>query len=231
MKIVGRSASPWPAGQELARLGPPFHGLADQLVYEVHGGAPVQKISVSAANGSFNPCVRLFGHNFCICLYIQFIGVYWRVPNGLVARYDVLGKGVGPAGLLPLHGRSSLRNICIRTPNWVNQVSNSLILTSSSTWKCQIWHLTMFIVVPSYIHVSQSLHMLHLVLFLAYSERNLAKHFRPPKLVEFVSLKQIMHRNIFIPLCLPRRWWSMLSLTTTNTCCTNINVYLVFFNL
>jgi len=96
-------------------------------------------------------------------------------------------------------------------------VSILIISMSSSTWQCQIWNLTMFMVVSSYIHVSQSLHMLHLVLFLAYSERNLAKHFRPPKLVEFVSLKQIMHRNIFIPLCLPRSWWSILSLTTTNT--------------
>ena len=57
----------------------------------------------------------------------------------------------------------------------------------------------MFIVVPSYIHVSQSLHMLHLVLLLAYSEHNPAKHLKPPKLMEFVSLTQIMHRNIFIP--------------------------------
>ena len=76
LKVVGRPASPRPAGQELARLGPPFHGLADQHVYEVHGGAPVQKISASAENGSFNPCARPFGHNFCICLYIQFIGVH-----------------------------------------------------------------------------------------------------------------------------------------------------------
>ena len=57
----------------------------------------------------------------------------------------------------------------------------------------------MLIVVSSYIHVSQSLHMLHLVLLLAYSEHNPAKHLKPPKLVEFISLKQIMHRNIFIP--------------------------------
>ena len=57
----------------------------------------------------------------------------------------------------------------------------------------------MFIMVPSYIHVSPSLHMLHLVLFLAYYEHNPAKHLKPPKLVEFVSLKQIMHRNMFIP--------------------------------
>ena len=57
----------------------------------------------------------------------------------------------------------------------------------------------MFMVVSSYIHVSQSLRMLHLVLFLAYSEYNPAKHLKPPKLVEFVSLKQIMHKNMFIP--------------------------------
>ena len=86
LKIVGRPASPRLAGLELAHLGPPFHGLADQHVYEVHVGAPVQKISVSAANGSFNPCARPFSHNFCICLYIQYVGVHWRVPNGLVAR-------------------------------------------------------------------------------------------------------------------------------------------------
>ena len=54
-------------------------------------------------------------------------------------------------------------------------------------------------VVSSYIHVSQSLHMLHLVLFLAYFENNPVKHLKPPKLVKFVSLKQIMHRNMFIP--------------------------------
>ena len=52
--------------------------------------------------------------------------------------------------------------------------------------------------ISSYIHVSQSLHMLHLVLFLAYSEHNPAKHLKPPKLVEFVSSKKIMFRNIFI---------------------------------
>jgi len=41
--------------------------------------------------------------------------------------------------------------------------------------------------------------MRHLVLFLAYSEPSPAKHLKPPKLVKFVNLKQIMHRNIFIP--------------------------------
>ena len=41
--------------------------------------------------------------------------------------------------------------------------------------------------------------MLHLVLFRAYFGHNPAKHLKPPKLVEFISLKQIMHRNIFIP--------------------------------
>ena len=97
----------------MARLGPPFHGLADQLVYEVHGGAPVQKISVSAANESFNPCARPFGHIFGICLYLQCIGVHWRVPNGLVARNDVFGKGVGLAGLQPLHNTSPKLVICI----------------------------------------------------------------------------------------------------------------------
>ena len=88
-----------PAGLELAHLGPPFHKLADKRVHEIHSGAPGQKISVSAANGSFNPCARPFGHNFCICLYIQFIGVHWRVSSGLVARQDVFCKGAGPAGL------------------------------------------------------------------------------------------------------------------------------------
>ena len=68
-------------------------------MYEVHGGAPVQKISVSAANGSFNPCARSFGHNFCLCLYNQFIGLHWRVSSGLVARQDVFRRGAGPAGL------------------------------------------------------------------------------------------------------------------------------------
>ena len=91
------------------------------------------------------------------------------------------------------------RNFSVRTPNWVIQVSILIISMSSSTWQCQIWNLTMFVVVSSYIHVSQSLHMLHLVLFLAYSEHNLTKHLKPPKLVEFVSLKQIMHKNMFIP--------------------------------
>ena len=68
-------------------------------MHEVHSGSSGQKISVSAANGSFNPCARPFGHIFGICLYLQCIGVHWRVPNGLVARNDVLGKGVRPAGL------------------------------------------------------------------------------------------------------------------------------------
>ena len=51
----------------------------------------------------------------------------------------------------------------------------------------------------SYVHVSPSFNMRHLVLFLAYSEPSPAKHLKPPKLVKFVNLKQIMHRNIFIP--------------------------------
>jgi hypothetical protein len=41
--------------------------------------------------------------------------------------------------------------------------------------------------------------MLHLVLFLAYSEHNPAKNLKPTKFVEFVSTKLIMHRNIFVP--------------------------------
>ena len=113
LKVAGRPASPRPAGLELARLGPLFHRLADQHVYEVHGGAPVQKISASAENGSINPYVRPFGHNFCICLYIQFIGVHWRVPSGLVARQDVFGRGAGPAGLQPLQNTSPKLIICI----------------------------------------------------------------------------------------------------------------------
>ena len=109
------------------------------------------------------------------------------------------GLGRPAAFAQPESGTCNLHNFCVRTLNWVNQVSNSIISTSSSTWQWQIWHLAMLIVVSSYIHVSQSLHMLHLVLLLAYSEHNPAKHLKPPKLVEFISLKQIMHRNIFIP--------------------------------
>ena len=155
------------AGLELACISPPFHGLADQWVHEVHSDAPGQKISISAANGSFNPCARPFGHIFCICLYIQCIGVHWSVPNGLVARNDVLDKGVGPASLGEAgrpaasaqheSGTCNLHKFYVRTPNWVNQMSNSIISMSSSTWQCQIWHLTMFIMVSSYIHISPSL--------------------------------------------------------------------------
>ena len=61
LKVVGRPASPRPAGMELSRLSPPFHGLADQHVSEVHGGALAQKMRVSAAYWSFNPCARPFG--------------------------------------------------------------------------------------------------------------------------------------------------------------------------
>ena len=113
LKSVGRMASPRPAGLGSARLGPPCHRLLDQHVHEVHSGAPGQKISVSAVDGSFNPCARPFGHIFCICLYIQCIRVHWRVSNGLVARNDVLSKGVGPAGLQPLHNTSQELVICI----------------------------------------------------------------------------------------------------------------------
>ena len=167
LTLVGRLASPRLTGLGLAHLGLPFHRHLDPRVHEVHSGAPGQKISVSAANESFNPCARPFGHNFCICLYIQFIGVHWRVPSGLVARQDVFGKGAGPAGLGEAgrpatsteheSGTCNFHNFCVRTPNWVIQVSNSIISTSSSTWQCQIWHLTMFIMVSSYIHVSPSL--------------------------------------------------------------------------
>ena len=61
LKVVGQPASPRPAGLELARLGPSFHGLADQHVYEVHGCALAQKIRVSSTGWSFNPCDRPFG--------------------------------------------------------------------------------------------------------------------------------------------------------------------------
>ena len=167
LKFVGRPASPWPAGLGLAHLGLPFHRHLDPRVHEVHSGAPGQKISVSAENGSFNPCAWPFGHIFCICLYLQCIGVHWRVPNGLVARQDVFGKGAGPAGLgeagRPVasaqheSGTCNLHNFCIRTPNWVNQMSNSIISTRSSIWQCQILYLTMFIMVSSYIHISPSM--------------------------------------------------------------------------
>ena len=113
LKIVGQPASARLAGLELAHLGPPFHRHLDQRVHKVHGGAPGQKISVSAANGSFNPCASPFGHNFCICLYILCIGVNWRVPSGLVARQDVFGKCARPAGLQPPHDTSSKLVICI----------------------------------------------------------------------------------------------------------------------
>ena len=113
LKIVGQPASPRPASLELALLGPPFHRRLDQRVHEVHSGAPVQKILASAENGSFNPCARPFDHNFCICLYIQFIGVYWTVPSALVARQDVFGRGARPAGLQPLQNTSPKLVICI----------------------------------------------------------------------------------------------------------------------
>ena len=148
----------------MACLGPPFHRHFDQSVHEVHGSVPVQKILASAENWSFNPCARPFDHNFCICLYIQFIGVHWRVPSGFVARQNVFGKGAGPAeaGWPATSAEHESRtcnfhNFCVRTPNWVIQVSNSITSMSSSTWQCQIWHLTMFIMVSSYIHVSPSL--------------------------------------------------------------------------
>ena len=111
--FVGRPASPRPAGLGLVRFGLPFHRHLDQRVHEVHSGAPSQKIWLSAVDGSFNPCARPFGHIFCICLYILCIGVHWRVPNGLVARDDVLGKGVGPAGLQLLHSTSPELITCI----------------------------------------------------------------------------------------------------------------------
>jgi len=59
-KIVGRPASPRPASLGSALLGPPFHWLYDQHVYDVQRGGLGQKISVIAAGGPFNPCARLF---------------------------------------------------------------------------------------------------------------------------------------------------------------------------
>ena len=50
-----------PAGLGLAYLGLPFHRHHDPRVHEVHSGISGQKISVSAAGGSFNPCARPFG--------------------------------------------------------------------------------------------------------------------------------------------------------------------------
>jgi len=97
----------------LAHLGLPFHRHLDPRVHEVYSGAPGQMISVSAVDGSFNPCARPFGHIFCICLYIQCIVVHWRVPNGLVARQDEFGKGARPAGLQPLHSTSLELVTCI----------------------------------------------------------------------------------------------------------------------
>ena len=141
VEVVFNAESCRPAGLELAHLGRPFHGLADQHVYEVHSGAPVQKNSASAENGSFNPCAMPFGHNFCFCLYVQCIGVHWMVPSGLVARKDVFGKGAGPAGLGETSAQHvsetcNLHNFYVRTPNWVNQMSNSIISMSYSTWQC-----------------------------------------------------------------------------------------------
>lgn len=53
------------------------------------------------------------GHVLCICLFLRIIEVHYGVPVGLVVRYDVLGKGVGPVGLLPLHSTSLELTICI----------------------------------------------------------------------------------------------------------------------
>ena len=123
--------------------------------------------------------------------------VLWQ---GKMCLVKVPGRPAGwpAASAQPESETCNLHNFCVRTPNWVKEMSDLIISMSSSTWQCQIWHLTVFIVVSSYIHVSSSLHTLHLVLFLAYSEHNPAKHLIPPKLVEFISLKQIMGTNIFI---------------------------------
>ena len=52
LKFVGRSASPRPVGLGSARLGPPFHRLLEQPVYEVQRVVPGQMIRVSVAGGS-----------------------------------------------------------------------------------------------------------------------------------------------------------------------------------
>ena len=46
-----------------------------------------------------DPWWKPSGHILCIYLYHKYIGVHWRVPNDLVVRNYVFGKGVGPAGL------------------------------------------------------------------------------------------------------------------------------------
>ena len=61
LTVGGRPASPRPAGLGMAHLGLPFHRHLDPHMYEVHGGVPAQKNSVSAASGSFNPSARPFG--------------------------------------------------------------------------------------------------------------------------------------------------------------------------
>ena len=68
LKFVGRPATPRPACLGSARLGPLFHRLLDQHVYEVHSGAPGQMISVSAVDGSFNVTIQvLVVKNIILC--------------------------------------------------------------------------------------------------------------------------------------------------------------------
>ena len=87
----------------------------------------VLKLRLETENGPNLPLLKPFGLIFCVCLYLQCIGVHWRVPNGLVARQYVFGKGVGLAGLGEA-GRPAasaqhesetcnLHNFCVRTPN------------------------------------------------------------------------------------------------------------------
>ena len=52
-----------------------------------------------------------------------------------------------------------------------------------------------FAMVSYYIHVSPSLHMLHLVLFLAYFQYSPTKYLKPPKLVELISLNKLYIPN------------------------------------
>ena len=62
LKLVGRPASPRPAGLGLAHLGLPFHRHLDPRVHEVHSGLPAQKISVSVAGGSLIHVIGLSVH-------------------------------------------------------------------------------------------------------------------------------------------------------------------------
>ena len=97
--MVGRPASPRPAGLGLAHLGLPFDRHLDPHVYEVHSGVPAQKISVSTASGSFNPCARPFGPFDQTNLQ----SMVWRqcedVTSHLDQRHSIVCKGDRPSGL------------------------------------------------------------------------------------------------------------------------------------